>query len=249
MKLRSLSSLRLSASTFAAVTASAAVLLMALFWASSPAEAAQAAKKANRYIGAQKCKTCHSSKETGDQVGALAKAKHSHAFEALGTDDAKKTGKEKSIEDPQKADACLKCHETAFGVPDTDVAKGFDRTAGIQCESCHGPGDAHMKARMAAAATEEPDAPKVYKGVPAGEIVSAPAATVCVGCHNKESPNYKPFCECKMKIQIRHLNPKRVRTDAEKAALNTCSCKDDCPCKKDCCKDGPCTELTKAAPK
>lgn len=245
MMLRSISNLRVSASALAAATATVAVLVLTLMSTSSPAEASQAAKKANRYIGAQKCKTCHSSKDTGDQFGALAKMKHAHAFEALASEDAKKTGKAKGIEDPQKADACVKCHVTAFGVPDTDVAKGFDRTIGIQCESCHGPGDAHMKARMAAAATEEPDAPKVYKGVPAGEIVSDPNAAVCTGCHNKESPNYKEFCECKMKLQIRHLNPKRVRTDAEKAALNTCSCKDDCACKKDCCKDGPCTELSK----
>jgi hypothetical protein len=81
--------------------------------------------------------------------------------------------------------------------------------------------------------------------VPAGELVVSPAVDVCTSCHNKDSPNYKPFCHCKSKLAIRHLNPKRVRTDAEKAALTACSCKDDCACKKDCCKDGACTELAK----
>lgn len=244
MTIRSIQGLRVSAGLFA--TGCAAVFMVLMLCTSSSAEAAQA-KKANRFIGAQKCKTCHAANDTGNQFEALSKMKHSHAFEALASEDAKKTAKERNIEDPQKADACLKCHQTAFGVPDAELAKGFDRTAGIQCESCHGPGEAHMKARMAAAAAEEPDAPKVYKGVPAAEIVHSPEMSVCTGCHNKDSPNYKPFCFCKSRLETRHLNPKRVRTDEEKAALVACGCKDDCSCKKDCCKDGPCTELAKPA--
>lgn len=243
MTLRSIHSRRFGLGALAAASA----LLLALAFATPPAEASQAAKKANRYLGSQKCKTCHASKETGNQFEALSKMKHAHAFEVLATDGAKATAKEKGIEDPQKADACVKCHVTAFGVPEAEIAKGFDRTQGVQCESCHGPGDAHVKARMAAAAAEEPDAPKVYKALPAGEIVSNPEMSVCTGCHNKESPNYKPFCHCKSKLEIRHLNPKRERTDAEKAALAACSCVDTCECKKDCCKEASCTKLTAAA--
>lgn len=242
MTIRSLPTLRASLSALAA----AAALLVAVLCATPNAEASQA-KKVNRYIGSQKCKTCHASKDSGNQFEALSKMKHAHAFETLASDEAKKVAKEKGIEDPQKADACLKCHVTAFGVPDAEIAKGFDRTQGVQCESCHGPGDNHVKARMAAAAAEDPDAPRVYKGLPAGEIVTDPAMSVCTTCHNKESPNYKPFCHCKFKLQVRHLNPKRERTDAEKAALVACSCKDDCGCKTDCCKGGTCTELAKPA--
>ena len=47
------------------------------------------------------------------------------AFEVLASDEAKKVAKERSIEDPQKADACVKCHVTAFGVPDAEII-GFD---------------------------------------------------------------------------------------------------------------------------
>lgn len=244
MTRRSITNLRLSTSLLVAV--SAALLMLVFLFTSSSAEAAQA-KKPNRYIGAEKCKTCHSSNDTGNPFEALSKMKHAHAFESLASDDAKKTGAAKDIADPQKADACVKCHVTAFGVPDEEIAKGFDRTIGVQCESCHGPGEAHFKARMKAAMGEDPDAPKVYKGVPEGEIVHLPGSAVCTACHNKESPNYKPFCYCKFRLEIRHLNPKRVRTDAEKAALVACDCKDDCPCKKDCCKDGPCTGLAKPA--
>jgi hypothetical protein len=242
MKIHSLPRLRASVSLVVAVAA----LVVAVLCASPTAEAAQA-KKVNRYIGAQKCKLCHASKETGNQFDALSHMKHSHAFESLATDAAKKIAKEKGIADAQKADACVKCHMTAFGVPDAEIAKGFDKQAGVQCESCHGPGDLHVKARMAAAATEDANATKVYKGLPDGEIVVNPPATTCTACHNKESPSYKPFCYCKRRAEIRHLNPKRERTDAEKAALVACTDGDDCPCKTDCCKGGTCTELAKPA--
>ncbi len=240
MNLRSNKGLRWSAG--ALVAASAAVLLV-LSSLGSTAEAQS--KKPVKFIGAQKCKTCHSSDDTGNQFAALSKMKHAHAFEVLGTDEAKKQGKEKNIEDPQKADECLKCHVTGFGAAENEIAKGFDKTLGVQCESCHGPGEAHMKARMAAAAEEDPNVPHVFKGVPEGEIVHLPDMAVCTKCHNKESPNYKEFCFCKMKKEIRHLNPKRQRSDAEKAALAACECKDECACKKECCKDGHCTELAK----
>jgi hypothetical protein len=242
MKLHPIPRWRTAASALAAVTA----LVVALVCATPSAEAAQA-KKVNKFIGAQKCKTCHASKETGNQFEVLSHMKHAKAFESLAGDEAKKLAKEKGIDDPQKADACVKCHVTAFGVPEAEVAKSFDKTQGIQCESCHGPGDLHVKARMAAAAAEEPDAPKVFKGVPASEIVTHPAIDVCTTCHNKESPSYKPFCHCKFKKEIRHLNPKRERTEEEKKALAACECKDDCPCVKDCCKDHACGELAKAA--
>lgn len=241
MNLRSNKGLRLSAG--ALVATSAATLLLVFSSLGSSAEAQT--KKPNRFIGAQKCKTCHASEETGNQVEALQKMKHAHAFEALATAEAKKSAKEKGLEDPQKADACVKCHVTAFGVAETEIAKGFDKSAGIQCESCHGPGEAHMKARMAAAAEEDPSAPKVYKGVPEGEVVHMTPMSVCTTCHNKESPNYKEFCFCKMKAEIRHLNPKRQRTDAEKAALAACECKAECACRQDCCKEGHCSKLAK----
>jgi len=243
MNLRSLPRLRAPASALVAVAA----LLLAALVATPTAEASQS-KKVNRFIGAAKCKMCHASKDTGNQFEALSKMKHAHAFEVLGTDAAKKTAKERGIDDPQKADACVKCHVTAFGVPEAEIAKGFDRALGVQCESCHGPGDAHVKARMAAAAAEEPDAVRVYKALPVGELVADPPMTTCTACHNKESPNYKPFCHCKSKLEIRHLNPKRVRTDAEKLALTACSCEDDCPCTKECCTAGICTALAKSKP-
>jgi len=42
---------------------------------------------------------------------------------------------------------CLPCHVTAFGADAQSLAPSFDRQDGVQCESCHGPGSAHVEAR------------------------------------------------------------------------------------------------------
>ena len=177
----------------------------------SPSPAA-APSVAGKYVGAAKCKNCHSAEKTGDQYGQWEKMDHAKAFEALAGDKAKELGKAKGVDDPQKADACLKCHVTAFGEPADNLAKGFKPEMGVQCETCHGPGESHMKARMAAAAETDP-----AKAAPvaASEIIAAPTFDTCVKCHNPESPSYKPFCFKESYSKISHLNPEKKRTPEE----------------------------------
>ena len=186
----------------------------------------------NKYIGTDKCKSCHSAAESGDQHGAWKKTLHAKAFQTLSSDAAKKIGTEKGIADVTKSDECLGCHVTAFGVPEAQIKKGFDVTQGIQCEVCHGPGEAHMKARFAAAA--KGDAPQGYVQVPADEIVAVPTQDVCVKCHNEKSPNYKPFCFHEFEAKIRHLNPKKPRAALELGACSCPKCAKGCP---DSCKE------------
>lgn len=199
----------------------------------SAAQPAQA--KVNKYIGAAKCKSCHSSEETGNQHGAWSKMKHAQAYEALASDAAKKAAADRGIADAQKDEKCLKCHTTGFGAPAEQFDKKFDIKLGVQCESCHGPGEAHMKARLAAAASEDP----AKKVLGEGEIIGTPEKKLCVTCHNSESPTYKPFCYYKRSEETRHLNPKAERTDAEKKELaKKCGCGDKCPTAD--CADGKC---------
>ena len=89
-------------------------------------------------------------------MGKWSESGHAKAFEVLASDRAKEVAKEKGIEDPQKADACLKCHVTGHGKPAEEFASGFKAEMGVQCESCHGPGDQHMKDRVKAAAIGSP---------------------------------------------------------------------------------------------
>src|SRR5690349_12825888 len=114
-----------------------------------------AAPAVNHYIGAEKCKSCHQADAAGNQYSKWHGTEHAKAYERLASVEAKEAGKKRGVEDPQKSEKCLKCHVTAFGVPAESIKKGFEIKGGVQCESCHGPGEAHMKARFAAAAADE----------------------------------------------------------------------------------------------
>jgi len=198
----------------------------------SSQDKAAAKPGANRYIGAEKCKSCHGAADGGDQYGAWTKMKHAKAFETLAGEDAKKLASAKGIADPQKADECVKCHVTAFGVPDDQIKKGFEKTHGVQCESCHGPGEAHMKARFAAAAAA--GGATGYTKIDPAEIVAVPSADACVTCHNDKSPSYKAFCYHEFNAKIRHLNPKKPRTEVDIGKCPCPKCANGCPdeCKK-----------------
>jgi hypothetical protein len=202
--------------------------------------AAKGAPKVNRFIGAQKCKTCHTDKAAGDQYTAWTNMKHAKAWERLASDEAKKVGKEKGIEDPQKSEKCLACHVTGFGQPKEHFDKAFDVKLGVQCETCHGPGERHMKARIAAAGDEEEDAKPKYTAIPADEIVVTPKMEVCLACHNEESPSFRPFCFHRANAEVRHLNPLKPRTPEELAKILACGEGEKCTCKHgdDGCKCG-----------
>ena len=63
----------------------------------------------NSYIGVEKCKNCHEAKTKGSQYTVWKSMKHSHAWEALASDEAKKTAKEKGRE------AAIKDMQNALG--------------------------------------------------------------------------------------------------------------------------------------
>ncbi len=187
----------------------------------------------NKYIGADKCKSCHGSAESGDQHSLWKGMDHAKAFDVLASEGAKKLAAAKGIADPQKADECLKCHVTAFGVPEDQIKKGFNRAQGVQCEACHGPGEQHMKVRFAAAAKGETG--QGYVQIPPDELVAKPGQEKCLECHNDQSPSFKSFCFHLRNAEIRHLNPKKPRAEGE---LLVCGCGSACSCAKGCPDDG-----------
>ncbi|MBI4602243.1 MAG: hypothetical protein HY721_09810 [Planctomycetes bacterium] len=215
--------------------------LPAIFWlvllAGRGGMTAPPPKTANRYIGSEKCKNCHQAKKAGGQFSKWKEMKHAKAFDVLASDEGKKTAKAKGVDDPQKSPKCIKCHVTAFEVPAEQIAKGFNPKHGVQCESCHGPGEKHFKARFAAAGDEEPSEDKEYEEIPDDEIVKRPPLKKCLECHNEESPNFKDFCLKKRYTDVAHLDPRKSRTEAELAAMK-CGCGEKCSCKK-----GECGEL------
>jgi hypothetical protein len=227
----------------------ALIALLGIVAAQGPAPPKAGAAKPNRYIGAEACKNCHQSVATGDQHGTWQKTGHAKAFINLGSDAAKKLAKDKGIDDPQKSDKCLKCHETAFGVPADQIKKGFEITAGVQCESCHGPGEQHAKARIAAAGKagggegfgDEKGKAPAYQAIPAGEVIVNPEQKTCLGCHNEESPTFKPFCYFERVDKIRHDDPRKPRVKEDQLV---CGCGEPCPCVKGC-EEGKCAVKAK----
>ena len=203
----------------------ACLVAPALWGATTPATATQPA--VNKYIGSAKCKNCHNSEATGDQHGSWSAAKHAQAFEVLGSDAAKAVAAERGIADPQKDDSCVKCHVTGFGEPAEVFPKKWSPEAGVQCETCHGPGGDHMKARFKAAASGE--TPEGYQVLPEGEVITSPGVDVCTQCHTPESPSYKPFCFFEARAKVAHLNPLKPRTAEEVAAFGVCPCGAPCP--------------------
>ena len=219
---------------------------LALSLAAGGTEQKGEAKDQGKFIGAEKCKNCHQSKAGGDQFAKWKEMKHAKAFELLGSDEAKKLAKEKGVDDPQLSPKCLKCHVTAFEAAPDKRAKGFNAKLGVQCESCHGPGERHLKARFAAAGEEEGAGKaeeKAYQVIPDDEIVKRPPMKTCLTCHNEESPSFKNFCLKKRYMEIAHLDPRKKRAPEDLAAMK-CGCGEKCECKK-----GECGELEDATGK
>ena len=93
---------------------------------------AQDAPATATYLGAGKCKMCHSK-----QHATWMKMKHATAIDALTAEDRKK---------PE----CVKCHVTGMGETGGFVSmEATPEMANVQCEACHGAGSLHMKAPMA----------------------------------------------------------------------------------------------------
>lgn len=159
------------------------------------------------YIGADKCaKMCHKAKTKGEQYGIWQKSKHAQAYADLATPAALETAKKAGVTgDPQKADACLKCHVTGFSAAAALKDSTYSIKDGVYCEACHGAGSSYaklsvMKDKKAAIA--------------AGLII--PTESVCVKCHNKESPTYKEFIYADMAKKIAHPKPPADTTAVKK---------------------------------
>jgi hypothetical protein len=143
--------------------------------------AGAASAKDHQYVGVKKCKTCHKKEAIGNQYGKWMDAEHSKAYDTLASEDAKKLAAKKGIDDPQKAGECLKCHVTAYDVAPALVAKKFDVTKGVQCESCHGAGKDYRKKKIMV---------DQEKSKARGLII--PDEKLCLECHNDESPSWDP---------------------------------------------------------
>ena len=184
----------------------ACILLITWSFVADDASKAPAQEKQRNFLGVAVCKACHTGKlaekdMTTPSYNVWKDKPHAKAYEELASEESKALAKEMGIEDAQKADECLKCHVTAFGVDAQYLGKKYTVEDGVGCESCHGAGGGYSNI-------------KVKKAIAAGKTEAAsvglivkPGEETCLPCHNEESPTYKEFIFEEALKQIKHPIP------------------------------------------
>ncbi|ODS34083.1 MAG: putative cytochrome c [Candidatus Scalindua rubra] len=133
------------------------------------------------YVGVEMCKLCHKGKELGNQCDVWTNTPHSKAFYTLGTPEAKEVSLTADIKYPQQSNKCLRCHSTAYAFTEEKVAEDLQVEDGVQCESCHGPGEEYMYVEVM---ENKEDAKAMGLVIPTEET--------CRKCHNPECPTWDP---------------------------------------------------------
>ena len=153
-----------------------------------------------KYVGVAKCKTCHNMKKIGKQYTIWKNGPHAKAMETLKSKKSLDYAKAHGIKDPSTDPKCTKCHATMASVKKEEIdPKGkLTMKEGVECESCHGPGSVYRKRSIMI---------NHEKALANGLIL--PTKEVCVRCHNKENPFYKPFDFKTYAAKIAHPIPKK----------------------------------------
>lgn len=193
----------------AGIWAVAAIAITALW---SPAAVAD-----GEFIGHGKCKMCHNKASTGEQYLKWTEMKHAKAFESLSSDKAKEYAAAAGLSAPPSESAqCLRCHVSGYDADAAAFHPALAKENGIQCETCHGPGEEHYAFGKAMMKEDE-----VPEDEPRHIIV--PDSSVCEQCHNAESPAWNPekytledgttagFDFDQAFAKIAHLNPEKER--------------------------------------
>jgi hypothetical protein len=151
-----------------------AVLFVAVIFGVTPTDAAD-------YVGAKKCKMCHIK-----QYKAWEKTTMADSFENLKPGvkaDAKKKASLDADKDYTHDAGCLKCHTTGYGQPGgfTSIEE-TPKLAGVQCESCHGPGSEYKNLM------KKNKEYKLDEAKAQGLIRPEDDEAGCMVCHGADSP-------------------------------------------------------------
>ena len=133
------------------------------------------------YIGATKCKGCHLA-----QYKSWATTTMATSFDGLRSG-VKAEAKASAGLDPNKdythEETCLRCHTTGYGKPGGFVSLETTPTmTNVQCEACHGPGEAYGKLMKADKEYSIADA------VAAGLVIPSAGPGGCLHCHGSGNP-------------------------------------------------------------
>ena len=103
-----------------------------------------------KYVGVKNCAaTCHKGDTKGKQFEIWQDSKHSQAFINLQTPEADQIAKDKGFTTPAaETPLCIKCHVLGKDIDPEELDETFDKTQGVQCETCHGPGSEYKKFQL-----------------------------------------------------------------------------------------------------
>ncbi|MCB0723738.1 MAG: cytochrome C554 [Ignavibacteriae bacterium] len=152
------------------------------------------------YVGVDKCAgTCHKGDSKGNQYEIWQNSKHSNAFKNLQTPEADKIAQDRGYSTPAaETPECVKCHTLGIDLSTAPLTDTYDKTQGVQCETCHGPGSEYKKLNIMK---------DVELAKQNGLIIHTEREAFCTGCHNSQSPTFKSFDYDEMWAKIKHPKP------------------------------------------
>src|SRR4030095_1090770 len=153
-----------------------------------------------KYVGIKTCAaTCHKDDTKGSQLEIWQDSKHSKAFLTLQTPEADKIAKDKGFTTPAaETPLCIKCHVLGKDIDPEELDETFDKTQGVQCETCHGPGSEYKKLTIMK---------DKQQAIANGLVIHDNGAEFCKTCHNSDSPSFKTFNYDEYWAKIKHTNP------------------------------------------
>lgn len=153
-----------------------------------------------KYIGVDKCAgTCHKGDAKGRQLEIWQDSKHSQAFKNLQTPTADSVAKARGFETPAaETPQCVKCHTLGKEIVDSELETTFDKTQGVQCETCHGAGSEYKRLTI----MKDKELAKQN-----GLTIHDEGEAWCKTCHNSDSPFYKEFNYDEFWEKIKHTDP------------------------------------------
>jgi hypothetical protein len=149
-------------------------------------------KEQPEYVGSKECQRCHAS-----EYKVWLNSPHAKAYEDL--TEIKRT----VIHNRQYDAECVVCHVTGFGYKTgfTDEKdENFKKLKDVGCESCHGPGSAHIDAQVAKKDdTEIRAAMNKWKHMPQARPTAI--SSTCLKCHDEENDLHWKYADRWPKIE------------------------------------------------
>lgn len=157
-----------------------------------------------KYVGVNSCAAmCHKSDSKGKQLDIWQNSKHSQAFKSLQTAEADQIAKDKGFDTPAaETPLCIKCHVLGKDIDPEELNDTFDKTDGVQCETCHGPGSEYKKITIMK---------DKEQAIANGLVLHDNGGEFCLTCHNSDSPTFKSFNYEESWEKIKHTDPNLTR--------------------------------------